>query len=108
MCHYCAKQVRNQGIKDSDLPYLPYKEVYEYCMIPNCKGKCKVRDYGIAPYYYWPVKIRYGKNSWRGGWFMGTHGYLCSKHFKTVVNGQMPAPVLSDEDYLSRFVPVTK
>lgn len=83
MCERCDKEVIEMGILDSDLPNLPYKLVNWHCMVADCRCKTKIRDYGIAPLYYWPVKIFRGKNgSWRGGWADCTHGYICSRHFK--------------------------
>lgn len=83
MCDRCDKEVIEMGILDSDLPYLPYTLMKWYCMVDGCTCSCRVRDYGIPPLYYWPVKIHRGKDgSWRGGWTTCFHGYVCSKHFK--------------------------
>lgn len=108
MCHQCASEVKEMDIRDSDLPYLPFKEVWEYCIVPGCKGRCKMRDYGISPYYYWPVKISNTKHGFRGGWVHACHGYLCSKHWKPIVKRQMEMPERTEEICLSRFKPVVK
>lgn len=70
------------GILESDLPNLPYKPVKWRCVVDGCRGATRLRDYGIAPFYFWPVKIRREKNgAWRGGWVTPEHGYICSRHF---------------------------
>jgi len=74
------------GVLESDLPNLPYTLVKWKCMCIGCKGATKLRDYGIAPFYYWPVKVvrsrdKAGVTTWRGGWTNMEHGYICSKHF---------------------------
>lgn len=83
MCHDCDKEVIEMGILESDLPNLPYTPVRWFCMVEGCKCKTTVRDYGIAPLYYWPVRIRRDKDgTWYGGWASCLHGYICSRHFK--------------------------
>jgi hypothetical protein len=52
-------------------------------MVPDCSCKTIIRDYGMFPIYWWPVKVRRKKDgSWRGGWTTALHGYICGKHFK--------------------------
>jgi len=71
------------GILESDLPNLPFKPVHWFCMVDGCNCKTKVRDYGVSPIYWWPVKVRRNKDgSWRGGWSNCLHGYICSRHFR--------------------------
>lgn len=98
MCENCAQQVREIDIKDEDLQYLPYKLVKWCCCVPGCKGGLILRDYGISPLYYWPVKVKSflknGEHRWRGGWISldvhavlvkhyGMIGFnLCWKHLK--------------------------
>lgn len=82
MCDRCDKEVIDMGILESDIPNLPYKPMHRFCIVDGCKGKTTIRDYGIAPLYFWPVKITRTKTKWRGGWVSSLHGYICSKHFK--------------------------
>lgn len=95
-------------IRDSDLPYLPYKEVWQYCIVDGCKGRCKMRDYGLFPYYWWPVKVRYSERGYRGGWSHFMHRYACSKHWKQIQKREIDWPESSEEFCLSKFVPVIK
>jgi hypothetical protein len=74
------------GILESDLPNLPHKLLKWRCICDGCRGVTKLRDYGISPIYYWPVKVRRYKNKagedmWRGGWTNLDHGYICGKHW---------------------------
>lgn len=86
MCQSCDKEVIEMGIMESDLPNLPYKLVNWHCVVEGCKGKTKLRDYGIAPFYFWQVKVyrgvKKGIEMWRGGWMMPDHCYICSKHWR--------------------------
>ena len=91
-------------IRDTDLQYLPYKLVKWQCIFPGCKCGTKVRDYGIPGYYYWPVKVRYYKDGWRGGWIFNDHAYLCSKHWKPVIKRQIPFPDHSPEICAKKFI----
>lgn len=80
------------GILESDLPNLPYKPMYWQCCVKDCRGKAKIRDYGISPFYFWPVKVireigKDGVGRWRGGWINYDHGYICSKHFPEYKKG---------------------
>lgn len=81
MCQRCDREVIEMGILESDLPGLPFKPVKWVCMVEGCSCYTGLRDYGIFPYYFWPVKVKRSKDSWRGGWTEYTHGYICSKHF---------------------------
>lgn len=135
MCQDCDKEVINMDIRESDLPNLPYTPVHWFCIVPNCNCKTTVRDYGIAPIYWWPVKItRKERNTyeweedgtwkggrkiqvWRGGWATALHGYICSKHWdemkKTGWNKwhqeQLPATrELANEYLLTKIKPITK
>lgn len=85
MCQVCDKAVIEMGILESDLPNLPYKLVKWHCVCDGCNGATKLRDYGVSPYYFWPVKIlRSGsgdEQKWRGGWTSFMDAYICSKHF---------------------------
>lgn len=98
MCKRCDKEVIEMGILESDLPNLPYQVVKWQCMAPGCFCTTTIRDYGIAPFYWWPVRIireekwtphydfeknkMITKHVWRGGWFDASdHGRLCSKHW---------------------------
>lgn len=82
MCQYCDKQVIEMGILESDLPGLPFKPAKWICIVKGCHHSTKIRDYGIAPFYFWPVKVVRAKDgSWRGGWTDLSHGYICGKHF---------------------------
>lgn len=69
-------------IRDTDLQYLPFKIAKWKCLIPGCKSHGRiVKDYGIPPFYFWPVKQRLYKDGWRGGWFDASlHWVLCNKH----------------------------
>jgi hypothetical protein len=83
MCQRCDKEVIEMGILESDLPNLSYSLVKWKCVVDGCRGATKLRDYGIPPLYYWPVKILREKDgAWRGGWVTPEHGYICSRHFK--------------------------
>lgn len=111
MCKRCADEVKAMDIRDTDLPMLPYKEAHWQCIVPGCKGKCKVRDYGIAPYYYWPVKVRYihkhkmSHAGWRGGWVDSMHhAYMCSKHWDPIMTRKMAMPDHSEEVCMSKVV----
>lgn len=106
MCKNCAQQVKEMDVRDSDLPGLPYKVVHWNCIFPDCRGHAMVRDYGLGPLYYWPVKVYYNdeKQKWRGGWFdAGAHLYLCSRHWDPAVNGQIPFPEHNQEIRLSKI-----
>lgn len=84
MCKFCDKAVLDMDIQETDLPNLPYTLVRWACLIPGCRCKNTfLRDYGIAPYYYWPVKrVDMPKeNRFKGGWVDSTwHWKLCFKH----------------------------
>lgn len=86
MCQHCDKLAADQDIRESDLPNLTYKLIHWLCMVPGCRGKAKIRDYGLAPLYWWPVQVRRfqkdGQDMWRGGWIQLDHGYICSRHFQ--------------------------
>lgn len=106
MCQNCYKIVLTEmDIRDTDLPNLPYTVVKVQCVVPGCDHGFKARDYGIAPYYYWPVKILYKKNeSWKGGWFdASNHPIVCNRHWKNydeIVTGPISCDYL-----LSRVIP---
>src|SRR5581483_9635789 len=108
MCQHCAQQVKEMDIRDSDLPNLPYTEVYQYCIVPGCKGRCNMRDYGQPDMYYWPVKVRYMPRGFRGGWCHATHAYRCSKHWKLIKKRLMEIPEHDEATCLSRIVPIEK
>lgn len=85
MCHNCDREVAEMGVLESDLPNLPFKTARWYCMVEGCKCKTTIRDYGLAPIYWWPVKVLRlsdADGTWRGGWTSALHGYICSRHFK--------------------------
>jgi hypothetical protein len=89
MCHKCDKEVIEMGILESDMPNLPYKLAKWLCMVADCKNACRVRDYGIAPLYYWPVKVRRKEDGgWYGGWVSSMHGYICSAHWPEFKKGK--------------------
>ncbi len=100
------------GILESDLPNLPYKLVKWQCMVDGCKNACRVRDYGIAPHYYWPVRVfRAEDGSWYGGWITALHGYICSTHWKEVNKGRVAffrKHACTEQFLLSRITPITK
>lgn len=84
MCKRCDKVVQEMDILDTDLPNLPYILKKWKCWVPDCRGGKAVRDYGIAPFYWDPVKVkRLANGRWRGGWFEVTgHWYMCSRHYR--------------------------
>lgn len=94
-------------IRESDLPGLPFKVVYWFCIEEGCTNKVRVRDYGISPYYWHPVKIHRSKKGWRGGWFGGMYHYhICSRCRK-----KYPENTIHDypeEVYLSRIKTIDK
>jgi len=107
MCHQCDKYILTDlDIKDSDLPYLPYKLVKWTCCMPGCKCGTSIRDYGLGDYYYWPVKVRRMKNGWRGGWMECSHWYLCSRHYKLFQDRQLALPYLNYKLAKSKFTSV--
>jgi len=112
MCQKCDKEVIEMDILESDLPNLPYKLVWWYCMVEGCKCKTKMRDYGIPPIYYWPVRIiREKDGSWRGGWTIATHGYICSKHLKEYKQRGRQFfrdNITTEEKLLAKVVPIIK
>ena len=110
MCLKCFEVIKDMDIRDSDLPNLPFTMVKWHCLVPGCKAHTKVRDYGLVPFYYWPVKVRYYKDGkWRGGWLENAgHWYLCSKHWKPVVSRQIPCPDHSEAACISKFVKIDK
>jgi len=105
MCKQCAQIIRDMDVRETDLPLLPHKSVKWHCIVPGCKGCVTVRDYGITPYYYWPVKIRYTNEGYRGGWIDSTtHYYFCSKHWKPITKGEIIVPEYTPKLCASRFV----
>lgn len=93
MCERCDKEVAEQGVAESDLPYLPYTRGKCMCIDPGCRKYCIIRDYGLSPYYFWPVERRVLKSGcWRGGWVnMAVHFFWCEKHQKTVNTDEITA-----------------
>ena len=89
MCHRCEKIVITDiDVRESDLPYLPFKLVKWCCFVDGCKGAVRARDYGISPFYFDMAKRRSSiKKGWRGGWFdASAHFYVCSKHMSRFDN----------------------
>lgn len=86
MCKQCHEfVVKEMDIRMSDLEHLPYTWCKWRCIVPNCRGGCRVKDYQNAPYFFDPAKPRENieRNSWRGGWFDASeHFYICSRHAK--------------------------
>lgn len=88
MCMHCDKVVIDMGILESDLPNLPFKLVKWVCIVDGCTCGTKMRDYGISPIFWWPVKITRKKDgSYRGGWTDFTHGYICNRHWPEYKQG---------------------
>jgi hypothetical protein len=108
MCQRCQQEVAGMDIKATDLQYLPFKWVKWQCIVPDCKGGCKVKDYGIPGYYFDPVKPRITKEGWRGGWFSNDHTYACSRHFNLIKARKMEFPDTSPEVAATKFVEVKK
>lgn len=112
MCQHCEAEVIKQGIKESDLPLLSYTEVKWKCVVPGCRGGCKLRDYGLDPFYYDIAKRRSDKegNTRRGGWWdMTCHYYLCGRHWKDSDRiRQMMQHRFNPEFFLSKIVPINK
>lgn len=111
MCQRCDKEVIQMGVLESDLPNLPYKFANWFCMVPGCTHKAKVRDYGLAPYYYWPVIIRRKPDGWRGGWFRADHGYLCGAHWadlKREGRAWWRSHLISEKELLEKVQPIAK
>lgn len=106
MCKNCADIVRNEiHIREPDLKCLPFKPAKWFCIVPGCKCHVKIRDYGLSPYYYWPVKRRYPKSGgWRGGWFDHTHPYMCSRHWELYRKRQMERIDRSSKTCISKIV----
>lgn len=103
-------------------------------MVEGCRCKAKVRDYGIAPIYWWPVKItrkdvnthqwetddegkkvwRGGRieHIWRGGWTSAFHGYVCSRHWKEAKqqgwHTWAKKHITTSEALLAKIKPITK
>jgi hypothetical protein len=83
MCHRCEKEVIDQGILESDLPLLPFKWVKWKCVVPLCRGGCRLKDYGNAPFYFDPARRVRRKDGARGGWWnVAEHFYMCGRHAK--------------------------
>lgn len=99
-------------IRESDLPGLPYKPMRWFCMVEGCTCKTTVRDYGIPPIYWWPIRIIREKNGdWRGGWTSALHGYICSRHFKEYKANPrafMKTHIRDADQLLSKIIPITK
>jgi len=109
MCDICQKEVIERGIRNEDLPMLPYTRKKWLCVVAGCKHGSIVRDYGNDPYYFDPRKVvrNTKRGSWRGGWFDGsTHYCICAHHSKNwdrVI--EMMRHRFSPEYFLSKIIP---
>jgi len=107
MCTICEGEIKEQGIREADLPGLPFKEVKWRCIVPGCRGGTRLRDYGIGPYYYWAtkrVKNREGETRRGGWWNMAIHYYLCSRHWKQAERvGEMMQHRITPEYLLTKI-----
>lgn len=63
-----------RAMRSDQLQNVPFELVKWICAAKGCNRHTKLRDYGIAPFYWWT-----NKKKW-----MPTHTnfYLCSKHWK--------------------------
>ena len=61
-------------LSKDELSKVPFERKKWMCICKGCDNKVNIKDYSIAPFYYWR---RHWVNT-------QTHFYLCSKHYKFV------------------------
>lgn len=66
-----------KSMSREELDQVPYDVVKWCCQGKNCTRGTKVRDYGIAPTYFWPRKNKEWLDISPMGWF-----FMCGKHNK--------------------------
>lgn len=92
MCTICKDAVAEMGVTEADLPNLAFKMYRWYCGVEGCQRYTRVKEFGLPPYFFWPVKQYHNekKKLWRGGWIEGTaHAFLCGDHWKPVNDGRI-------------------